>query len=112
MAAQIIRPIQLVGTTGLVGIYTVPTGKKARIDLRVCNIHATNDGLADVYLVDEENGANSGYRTRNHEAPFSRPGAAIDLERGLLLVEGMTLQIRASAADTLAFSLTGVLDDE
>lgn len=111
--AAIIPPIQKTGTTGLVTIYTVPAGKKARIDLRACNIHASNDGYADVYLVDPNTAANAndGYRCRNFPVPFQQAGSAPDLEYGLPMVAGMALQVRASAAATVAFSLSGVEDD-
>jgi hypothetical protein len=110
--SALIKPIQLTGTTGLVTIYQVPLNKKARIDLRACNIHGSQDGYADVYIDDPDVPANSGYRARNFYIPFQQVGSAPDLEYGLVLTENLKVQIRASGANTIAFSLTGVEDDE
>ncbi len=104
MTATFIRNIQQVGTMALVNIGdVVPAGKMRRLDLRAANIAAGSDANADVYVYD---GANSGYRCKTYPVPFNQIGSTPDLEFGLLLAGGQRLQIRASAEDKIAFSLS------
>lgn len=98
-------------STSLVDIGdVVASGKVRSIDLRCTNIGAA-DGYADVYMVDTNNSANNHYRAKNYPVPFQQLSSAPDLENGLLLTAGWKVQVRASAASTLAFSLTTVEDD-
>jgi hypothetical protein len=112
MAVTVLQAKQQKSTTGDVTIYEVPANKIARLNLRATNIHASADQTADVYIEDPVTGANSGYRARNHPIPFSQAGSSVDLERGLVLTEGLRLKVRGSANDAVGFSLTGTLRDE
>ncbi len=107
--ATILAPVQQVGTTALTLIGSVvPAGKVRRADLRASNITAGSDAYADVYIND---GANSGYRCKTYPVPYGQPGSAPDLEYGLVLTAGQSLQIRSSANASIAFSLTQIEDD-
>jgi hypothetical protein len=110
MSALILPPIQLTGTAALATIGAVPAGKVWRVDLRACNIAAA-DAYADVYINDTGTPANSGYRCKNYPVPYLQAGSAPDLEYGLILTAGQQLQIRASAINAIAFSLSPVQTD-
>lgn len=101
----ILDPVGVTGTTSLADLgAAVAAGHDQRVNVRVCNIGSA-DANADLYLV---NGSNDHYRVKNFPVPYNGDGSAIDLEVDLLLPDGWKLQVRASAASTLAFSRTGV----
>ncbi len=104
----IIKPTtQKTGTTGLVTIVAAPgAGLVRRVDLVATNITAGGVyASADVYINDTGTPANSGYRKKGYPLPPPPdPGCTVILEYGLFLLPGQELQIRAGAADSVAFS--------
>lgn len=96
-----------VGTTGFVTLVAAPAaGMERRVDLTVCNV-TVGDTLAtaDVQILDDNNAPNTGL-TRN-AFPVPPPpdeGCAAILHHAFVLKAGQALQIRASAADAVAFS--------
>lgn len=99
--------INKTGTTGFVQLVAAPAaGLVRRVDLTVCNI-TVGDTLAtaDVKVVDALNAQNTGL-TRN-AFPVPPPpdeGCAAILHFAYRLKEGQSLEIRASAANAVAFS--------
>lgn len=95
------------GTTGFVQLVAAPAaGLVRRVDLTVCNITAGDTlATADVKVVDALNALNTGL-TRN-AFPVPPPpdeGCAAILHFAYRLKEGQSLEIRASAANAVAFS--------
>lgn len=106
------KPIQLLGTMAFVTIGTaVPVGKKWRVDLRATNVtNPPAEALADVQILDADDEPNTGPRCNAQRIPAEQTSSSPDLEYGLVLTAGLALQVRASAEDAVAFSLSVIED--
>ncbi|MEW5687428.1 MAG: hypothetical protein AB1942_21130 [Pseudomonadota bacterium] len=105
---------QKTGAMGLATIVAAPgPGLVRRVDLTATNITAAGAmAAADVYINDTATPLNSGYRKKGYPVPPPPdPGCTVILEYGLFLTEGQELQIRAGAADSVAFSAEVVEGD-
>lgn len=110
MAATFLPPVALTATTSLQDLGpAVPSGKVRRLDIRAANVGAA-DAFCDVYLLDPLT-TNSGYRAKNYPVPYQAAGSAPDMEQGLVLPAGWKVQVRASAAAAVSFTMAIVEDD-
>lgn len=108
MPATILAPVKhAVGTTLADSIAAVGANLVRRYDVRAVNV-GSSDATVDLVLTD---GATVSYRARNYPVPFNSVNSAPDLENGLIVPAGWKLQARASAANTVELSITGVQDD-
>lgn len=104
----ILTPAVVTGTTSYQQIgATVPTSKVRSYTLRATNI-TTADAYANVRI---NNGTTQGRRAINYPVTYQQSGAAPDLEANILLPAGWYLEVSASAASAIEFTLTGVEDD-
>ncbi len=97
---------QLLGTTAWVEICAAPVdGKVRRLDLSATNVEAGGAiASASCRIVDTAPG-NTGVRRNAYPLPaYPDPDSTVMLEYGLMLTANQSYEVKASAANAVAFS--------
>lgn len=115
MPAEILPTTQRLGTLAFVTIVAAPVaGEVKRVDLTAMNVTAGGTlGAAYAQIVDALDAANTGpiIAPGYPVPPPPDPDCTVILKYGLMLTEGQSLQIKAGALNSVAYSAEVVRND-